>query len=136
MPLDIQITIGLKLIVAAVLSMVIGIDRERRDKNAGLRTHMLVGVGACLFTALSIEAFPNADTSRVAANVVTGIGFLGAGVIYRSEDKVHDLTTAASVWITASVGMAVATGAWLVAAIATLVIWGILRMLLGLRDRL
>jgi putative Mg2+ transporter-C (MgtC) family protein len=130
-----QLWIVLHLVLSMMLSMIIGLDRERRDKDAGLRTHMLVGTGACLFTALSLIAFPDADTSRVAANIVTGIGFLGAGVIYRSEDKVHDLTTAASIWMTAAIGMAVGVGAWLLAIIVTLIVWVILRVFWKARKR-
>ncbi|NJL95994.1 MAG: MgtC/SapB family protein, partial [Anaerolineae bacterium] len=114
-----QLVMASHLVIASILSMVIGLDREKRDKDAGLRTHMLVGVGAALFTALSLQAFPNSETARVAANVVTGIGFLGAGVIYRAENRVHDLTTATSIWLTAAIGMAVGAGAWLLALLAT-----------------
>lgn len=115
--------------------MLVGLERERRHKNAGLRTHMLVGTGACLFTSLSMYAFPGDDSSRVASNIVTGIGFLGAGVIYRSEDRVHDLTTAASIWITAAIGMAVGTGAWFLGIVSTLTVWFILRVLYHIRSR-
>ena len=96
-----------------ILSGIIGINRERRDKSAGLRTHMLTGTGACIFTLLSLYAFPNADTSRVASNVVTGIGFLCGGVIIQRKNETYDLTTAAGLWSTAAVGMAIAAGAWL-----------------------
>ena len=126
MTLEDQALTSFYLVIAAFLSMLIGLDRERLDKSAGLRTHMLVGVGACLFTILSAKAFDAADTSRVAANIVTGIGFLGAGVICKSGGRVHDLTTAASVWITAAVGMAVGVGAWLLAIAATVTVWLIL----------
>jgi len=129
MSLVLQLQVLLQLLLAALLSMVVGIDRERRQKSAGLRTHMLAGVGACLFTAVGLRAFPTADTSRIAASVVSGIGFLGAGVIFRGEDKVHDLTTAASIWVTAAVGVAVGTGAWLLAVGGTVVIWIILVVL-------
>ncbi|NDJ34476.1 MAG: MgtC/SapB family protein [Chloroflexi bacterium] len=127
--LEQQMLIVGQVLIAALLSMIIGIDREERDKSAGMRTHMLVGVGAALFTSLSLVAFPDSETARVAANVVTGVGFLGAGVIYKGEEKVHDLTTAASIWTTAAVGMAVGAGLWLLAAAATVLIWIILRLL-------
>jgi putative Mg2+ transporter-C (MgtC) family protein len=126
MTLEDQALTSFYLVIAAFLSMLIGLDRERLDKSAGLRTHMLVGVGACLFTILSAKAFDAADTSRVAANIVVGIGFLGAGVIYKSGGRVHDLTTAASIWITAAVGMAVGVGAWFLAIAATVTVWLIL----------
>lgn len=128
MPIEAQIITIVEILLAAVLSMLIGLDRERMGKSAGLRTHMLTGVGACIFTSLSLHAFPDGDTSRVASNVVTGIGFLGAGVIWRRESSVHDLTTAASIWATAAIGMAVAGGAWLLAIAATVIIWVILAL--------
>ena len=126
MSLQLQAEISLAIIVAAILGMVIGLDRERRHSPAGLRTHMLVAVGSCLFTVLSYHAFPGADPSRVAAQIVTGIGFLGAGTIIQHRRGVHELTTAASIWATAAVGMAVGTGAWFLALSATLTIWLIL----------
>lgn len=129
MSLERQATLLAYLVLAGVLSMIVGMDRERRNKSAGLRTHMLVGIGSCLFTILSVEAFPNADQARVAAQVVTGIGFLGAGVIYKGEERVHDLTTAAAIWATAAIGMVVGVGAWFLAAGATLFVWVILRLL-------
>jgi putative Mg2+ transporter-C (MgtC) family protein len=123
-----QLEIAAQLLLAALLSMVVGLNREKREKDAGLRTHMLVGIGACLFTALSWAAFPPGDPSRVASNVVTGIGFLGAGVIYKGkgENRIHDLTTAASIWTTAAIGMATGVGAWLLAICAALIVWLIL----------
>lgn len=111
------------ILLAALLSMLIGIERERRDRPAGLRTHMLVGIGSCVFTILSAHAFEFGDKGRVAAQIVSGIGFLGAGAILKGDHDVYGLTTAASIWATASVGMAVGTGAWLLALSATLIIW-------------
>lgn len=111
------------LLLAAFLSGMIGITRERRAFGAGLRTHILVGVGACLFTILSGYAFPGDDNARVASNIVVGIGFLGAGTIIRQENRARGLTTAAGVWATAAVGMAVGTGSWLLACAATVIIW-------------
>lgn len=127
--LEAQLLVTGQLLLAAVLSMLIGLDRERRGSPAGMRTHMLVGVGACLFTVLSIFAFPEADTSRVAAQVVAGVGFLGAGTIIHSKHNVYELTTAASIWVTAAVGMAVGTGLWFLGIVATLLIWVVLALL-------
>ncbi len=124
-----QFEAGLTLILAALLSMLPGLDRERRDRPAGLRTHMMVGVGACLFTMLSACAFPGGDPTRVASNIVTGIGFLGAGVIVQRKSRIRDLTTAANIWATAAVGMAVGIGAWFLAIIAVLTMWTILRVI-------
>jgi len=128
MSLQLQIETIILLVIAAFLSMIIGLDRERRDRPAGLRTHMLVGVGACLFTIVSIYAFPGGDPGRVASQILPGIGFLGAGAILKQRRDVMGLTTAASVWSTAAVGMAVGTGAWLLALATTLIIWVILVM--------
>jgi putative Mg2+ transporter-C (MgtC) family protein len=110
-----QIDVVIRLAAAAGLGMVIGIERELREQAAGLRTHMLVAVGACLFTLVSAYGFEavgtgETDPSRVAAQIVTGIGFLGAGAILREGQWVRGLTTAASLWVVAAVGMAVGLG--------------------------
>ena len=110
--------------LAAVLSAIIGYQRERAKKPAGLRTHILIGFGAALFTVISVYGFgEKSDPSRVAAGIVAGIGFLGAGVIFRAmrADVPMGLTTAASVWITAAIGMAAGVGLYLVAAIVTVI---------------
>lgn len=114
------------LSTAFILSAVIGIERQRRLKSAGIRTHTLVGMGAALFTLVSAFGFSNVlgadvvlDPSRIAAQIVSGIGFLGAGVIFVRQDTVNGLTTAASIWVTAAVGMACGAGMPLVAAATT-----------------
>ena len=112
------------LVVAFVLSGVIGIERERRFKSAGLRTHILVGVGSALFTLVSAYGFTSLglhtiDPSRIAAQVVTGIGFVGAGVIFVNRGNVVGLTTAASIWVTAAVGMACGAGLPVLAVVGT-----------------
>lgn len=127
MSLFVQAEVIIELLLAALLSTLIGWDRETRHQPAGLRTHILVAVGSCLFTSLSIHAF-SGDTARVAAQVVAGIGFLGAGTIIQRKGQAHHLTTAASIWATAAVGMAVGVGAWFLALGSTLIIWGILRI--------
>ena len=104
-----------RLLVAAVLGAVIGIERELHDHPAGVRTHLLVALGSALFTVLSIVGFPSADgtatdPSRVAAQIVTGIGFLGAGAIIKYGPSVRGLTTAASLWAAAAIGMAAGAG--------------------------
>ncbi len=129
MSLFVQSQIVFQLLLAAFLALVIGLDREHREEPAGLRTHMLVGVGACLFTSLSLVAFPGGDPSRVASQVVVGIGFLGAGTIITHAGQPHHLTTAASIWATAAVGMAVGVGAWLLALSAAVLIWLILAVI-------
>lgn len=98
--------------LAFVLSAAIGAEREYHHKDAGLRTHLLVGLGAALFTIVSAYGFPGlaadrpSDPGRIAAQVVTGVGFLGAGVIFTRTKVVHGLTTAATIWLVAAVGMA------------------------------
>ncbi|HZS30235.1 MAG TPA: MgtC/SapB family protein [Gaiellaceae bacterium] len=112
----------LRLFVAAVLGGAIGVERELRERQAGLRTHLVVCVGAALFTLVGAYAFtsPHTDPSRIAAQIVTGIGFLGAGAIIRQGLSVRGLTTAATLWLVAAIGMAAGAGYWDGALIATL----------------
>jgi putative Mg2+ transporter-C (MgtC) family protein len=120
----------LRLVLAAALGAAIGIERELRRKPAGLRTNILIAVGAALFTIVSIELASNGGTpDRVAAQIVTGIGFLGAGAIMRSGRNVHGMTTAATIWVNAAIGMAAGAGAYAMAAIGTLVTVGVLTLL-------
>jgi putative Mg2+ transporter-C (MgtC) family protein len=113
--------------LALLLSMVIGLEREIRQKSAGMRTHTLVGVGAALFMLISKYGFTDVleprlvvlDPSRVAAQIVTGVGFLGAGLIFVRRDAVRGLTTAAGIWVTAAVGSAAGAGLPLLAGLAT-----------------
>lgn len=114
------------LVMAFVLSAIIGLERNRKLKSAGLRTHTLVGVGSAVFTLVSAYGFagvlgPEAivDPSRIAAQIVSGIGFLGAGVIFVRRGGVSGLTTAASIWLTAAIGMACGAGVPTLAIIAT-----------------
>ncbi|RDD52376.1 MgtC/SapB family protein [Nanoarchaeota archaeon NZ13-N] len=118
----------LKLLLSAFLSSLLGIEREYRHKPAGVRTHILVSVGATIFTILSSQAFPGADPARVASYIVAGIGFIGAGTIFKEEDKVVGLTTAASLWLTSSIGMAVGVGFYDLAVFGTII--GLLTLLL------
>lgn len=114
------------ILIAALLSSLIGLNRERKSTPAGLRTHMLVGVGSCLFTILSIYAFGDGDPGRVASQILPGLGFIGAGAILRGRGSVRGLTTAATLWATAAIGMAVGTGTWFLAINATLLLWAVL----------
>jgi putative Mg2+ transporter-C (MgtC) family protein len=119
----------LRIAVAAVLTGVIGLERERRERAAGLRTHMLVGVGSALFTIVSAYGWTDFgfsgssgivfDPTRIAAQIVTGIGFLGAGAIIRHGVSVRGLTTAAGLWVVAAIGMAAGAGYYSAALIAT-----------------
>jgi putative Mg2+ transporter-C (MgtC) family protein len=93
--------------VAFVIGAVIGIEREFRSKPAGFRTMILICVGSCLYTILSREVGVSSSTDRIASNIVTGIGFIGAGIIFKEGISVNGLTTAALIWITAALGMAV-----------------------------
>jgi putative Mg2+ transporter-C (MgtC) family protein len=114
--------------LAFVLSLIIGIEREIRQKSAGLRTHTLVGLGAALFMLISKYGFNDVaqagvvvlDPSRVAAQIVSGVGFLGAGLIFVRRDSVRGLTTAAAVWVTAAVGAASGAGLPVLAVLTTL----------------
>jgi putative Mg2+ transporter-C (MgtC) family protein len=112
----------LRLLLAAALGAAIGLEREMRRKPAGLRTNILIAVGAALFTTLSLTIAARGGTpDRIAAQIVTGIGFLGAGAILRSGRNVHGMTTAATIWVNAAIGMAAGAGEFGMAAIATLV---------------
>ena len=111
-----------RLLTAAVLGAVLGFEREVRQKSAGLRTNILIAVGSALFTLMSLElAGPGGDPGRVAAQIVTGVGFLGAGAIMRTDSGIHGLTTAATVWVNAAVGVAAGGGSYHLAFIATAV---------------
>jgi putative Mg2+ transporter-C (MgtC) family protein len=109
----------LRLALAAGLGATLGLEREWRQKPAGLRTNILIALGAALFTILSLRL--GTDTGRIAAQIVTGIGFLGAGAILRSGENVHGMTTAATIWVNAAIGMAAGAGEFSTAAIATVV---------------
>nr|WP_314497464.1 MgtC/SapB family protein [uncultured Chryseobacterium sp.] len=97
------------IIISVIMGLFIGAEREYRNKSAGLRTFILVCFGSCLFTILSIKIGIN-DPDRLAANIITGIGFLGAGVIFKGDNKIDGITTATTIWATASIGMAVGAG--------------------------
>jgi putative Mg2+ transporter-C (MgtC) family protein len=135
MPSDLEL-LG-RLLLAAVLGGAVGAERELADQPAGLRTHMLLTIGACLFTLISAYGFGGpADPSRLAAQIVTGIGFLGGGAIVRHGLTVRGVTTAASIWATTSIGVAVGAGRYLLAAGGTVLVVGTLFGLRALRDRL
>ncbi len=135
MPTDISVLDWItRLGVAAILSGAVGFEREAKHKAAGLRTHMLVGLGAALFTIVGAYGFAGGDPARVAAQIVSGVGFLGAGAIFRDGTTVKGLTTAAGLWGVAAIGMT--TGAGLIggAVIATVIVLIVLQ-LLGLTER-
>ena len=99
-----------KLLLALVVGGFIGMERELRDKSAGFRTLMFICAGATLFTIFSLRLSPTGDPGRIAAQIVTGIGFLGAGVIMRESGRVRGLTTAATIWMVAALGMGIGAG--------------------------
>jgi putative Mg2+ transporter-C (MgtC) family protein len=110
-----------RLFLAALLGGVLGLEREWHHKAAGLRTNILIALGAALFTLMSMELADNGrgDPTRIASQIVTGIGFLGAGAIMRTNAGVQGLTTAAAVWVNAAIGVAVGGGRYHLALIAT-----------------
>lgn len=114
-----ELEMVIRLVIAAFLGGVIGYERAKAGKPAGLRTHLLVSLGAALFTVISVFAFgEGSDPSRVAAAVVVGIGFIGAGTILRQEKAVVGLTTAATIWAVAAIGIAIGAGLYVVGAVA------------------
>lgn len=112
-----------RLIVSLLLATIIGIEREHVRRPAGLRTHILVSVGATLITLIAIDGLSSDTPSRLIVGVVTGIGFLGAGTIFRAKDHVVGLTTAASIWSVAAVGIAVGAGYYLAAIVTALIMY-------------
>ncbi len=118
-----------RLVVATVLGAIVGYERERAGKPAGIRTHGMVSLGSALFTVVSVYGFDGAgDPARVAAQIVTGIGFLGAGAILHQRRGVQGLTTAASLWVVAAVGLAVGVGMTLMSAATVVLVVALLRL--------
>lgn len=114
----------LRLVLAAIAGGIVGYERKKVHKPAGMRTHMLVSTGAALFTLVSISYF--ADSARIVGGIVTGIGFLGAGTIFRSKDSIKGLTTAASLWAVAAVGIGIAVGLYFISVVSVILIMIIL----------
>ncbi len=117
----------LRLILAVIAGGLIGLEREVVHKPAGVRTHMLVSLGSALFILVTIQEFPS-EMARIVAGVATGLGFLGAGTIFKAKNEVHGLTTAASVWAVSGVGMAVGMGYYLMTAIAVILVLIVLQL--------
>jgi|TARA_B100000315_G_scaffold235331_1_gene250170 putative Mg2+ transporter-C (MgtC) family protein len=121
---------SLRILLAAVLGGIIGYERRRADKPVGLRTLVLISTGAALFTVASVYAFGDGDPARVAAGVVAGIGFLGAGaIIRRQEGGVEGLTTASAIWVAAAIGLAAGVGLYLIATVTTVIVLLVLILL-------
>jgi putative Mg2+ transporter-C (MgtC) family protein len=116
-----QITMVLQLCLALVLAGIIGYEREKYSKPAGLRTHMVLAIGCTILTIISYTAFPDpTDNSRLAAAIITGIGFIGAGTVIQTRERIVGLTTAASIWLTASISLAVGTSNYVLAIAGTI----------------
>jgi putative Mg2+ transporter-C (MgtC) family protein len=129
MSVEAQLEALIPVAVAMVLSGLIGLDREWRRSPAGIRTHMLVGMGAALVMVLGSQLYDPNSAARLAANVITGIGFLGAGVIIHRDSEVHQLTTAATLWFVAVLGLVAGAKLYVLAAGATLLGWLVLSLL-------
>ncbi|HEU4753447.1 MAG TPA: MgtC/SapB family protein [Armatimonadota bacterium] len=124
-----------KLLLSIGAGGLVGLEREQRDRPAGLRTHVLVCVGSALITLISVNLWAQ-DQTRIAANIVTGIGFLGAGTIFRSGNGVRGLTTAAGIWVVAGIGMGIAAGGTLmsVSLVTAVLVYAINRWLRVVED--
>jgi putative Mg2+ transporter-C (MgtC) family protein len=129
-----------KIALAALLGAIVGLERVWGGHPAGLRTNMIISVSSCLFTILSIEGFPlvgaSQDTARVAAQIVTGVGFLGAGALLQSKGHIRGLTTAATIWLVAAIGMAIGTGAYFLGIFTTVLTTVFLVLLAPVSSRL
>ena len=117
----------LRLVVAAIAGGLVGFEREAMHKPAGIRTHMLVSLGSALFVSATLSIIPD-EVGRIIAGIATGIGFLGAGTIFRSKDHVKGLTTAASIWAAAAIGLTVGGGQYVLAIAATILVILILQL--------
>jgi putative Mg2+ transporter-C (MgtC) family protein len=140
MPTDFQMI--MRLLLTLFLSGLIGLERQVHRRDAGLRTHILVALGSCLIMLTSLYVFDiykdsvSLDPSRIAAGVITGIGFLGAGTIIREPEGVRGLTTAASLWVVAGIGLAVGCGFNKMAVYTTVLVLIVLHLLRYIEDRL
>jgi putative Mg2+ transporter-C (MgtC) family protein len=131
---DAYFGMGIKIVTGLVLGGLVGYDREQKMKNAGIKTNVLICLGATLYTAISMigpsqGGGPNFDTARIPAQIVSGIGFLGAGAIMQDKGNIIGLTTAATIWVVAAIGMTIGMGFPVIATIFTLTILSVLRLL-------
>lgn len=136
---DIDLISVARVTLAFLLGGIVGFERERMQRPAGLRTHMLVAAGSACFTVASIYGFDNMgtvrDPARLAAQIITGIGFLGAGTIFRTESTVRGLTTASSIWITAAIGVLAGLGMFALAVFTTVLTYFALYVVRGIGVR-
>lgn len=130
-PVGNLILVFIALLLSVVLCGIVGIERERRGRSAGLRTHLLVGIGSCIIMIISIYGFPavfgeKRDVARLAAQIITGVGFLGAGTIIHHNSNIKGLTTAGTIWIVMAIGIACGSFNFIIAIVATIIIMFVL----------
>ena len=129
-PIGNLILVAIAILLSVILCGIVGIEREWKGRSAGLRTHLLVGVGSCIIMIISIYGFPavfgSRDVARLAAQIITGVGFLGAGAIIHRNDGIKGLTTAGTIWIVMAIGIACGSFNFVIAILATLVIMVVL----------
>ncbi|GAC1400564.1 MAG: hypothetical protein NVSMB63_19990 [Sediminibacterium sp.] len=125
----------IRILAAFIAGAALGFEREYRSKPAGLRTLIMITVGACLFTILS-QLFGASSPDRIASNIVTGIGFIGAGVIFKEGLSIKGITTASTIWVASAIGMAIGTGHYILAAITLVLVLGTLVILSRLEEKL
>jgi len=118
-----------RFLLATLWGGIVGAEREYRSKSAGFRTMIMISIGACFFTMMSVFIGGNGNPDRIASNIVTGIGFLGAGVIFRGDNRVNGITTAATIWAVAAVGMGIGGGRYFASACASILILVVLALL-------
>lgn len=119
----------LRFLLAALWGGIVGAERQYRSKSAGFRTMIMISMGACFFTMMSMLIGAPANHDRIASNIVTGIGFLGAGVIFRGENRINGITTAATIWAVAAVGMGIGSGYYFASGCASILVFLILAVL-------
>ena len=140
-PIGNMIACIIAMLLSVILCGAIGIERERRGRSAGLRTHLLVGVGSCLIMIISIYGFPmlfneKRDVARLAAQVITGVGFLGAGAIIHRNSGIKGLTTAATIWVAMAIGLACGSMNFILAVGGTLLIIVVLTVFRGVETKI
>lgn len=125
MDLNTELTLILRALLAAILGAIIGLEREIHGREAGIRTYAAVALGSCTFGLISLHAGPTIDT-RIAANIVAGIGFLGAGIIFKEGGRISGLTTAATIWSTAASALAISFGMYILGVFTGVLIFALL----------
>lgn len=122
---ELELVLATRTVVATVFGGLVGLERSLHFREAGVRTYASVAMGACVFALIS-QHIPGAEPSRIAANIVVGVGFLGAGIIVRNSTRTYGLTTAATVWATAAIGTAVGYGMYVLGALSSIIVFLIL----------